>query len=141
MISATIPSSLWFIISYIYDCVLDEAWQGTFRTVFGFALGLLFIFITEKVLNAHESITVLDMDRADAKKVILIIFVMTIHSLTEGVGIGVSFGGDSGMKLGKFIALSLAAHNVPEGLAVALVLKSKHVSNLRTGSCSWKLTH
>jgi ZIP family zinc transporter len=43
----------------------------------------------------------------------------------------VSFGGQSGMQLGQFISLSLAVHNIPEGLAVALVMTTRKVSQLR----------
>jgi zinc transporter ZupT len=55
---------------------------------------------------------------------------MTLHSLTEGIGIGVSFSNEI---VGKAISLTLAVHNVPEGLAVALVLTTKKVSRLRAG--------
>ncbi len=43
------------------------------------------------------------MSGLDARKALLIVGVMTVHSFTEGVGVGVSFGG--GQALGLFITL------------------------------------
>lgn len=51
---------------------------------------------------------------------------MTAHSLTEGIGMGMSFGG--GTALGLCVNIAMAIHNLPEGIAVALVLVSKGVS-------------
>jgi zinc transporter ZupT len=45
---------------------------------------------------------------------------MTAHSFAEGVGVGVSFGGREA--LGAFVTIAIAFHNVPEGLAISLVL-------------------
>lgn len=58
---------------------------------------------------------------ADARRVLLVLAVMTLHSLSEGVGLGVSFG-SAHDHFGVLIAGTLAFHNVPEGLAVCLVL-------------------
>lgn len=97
------------------------------RTLLGAGLGLAFILLTKSFLDTHEDLKVGTLQHADARKVLLIIFVMTLHSFSEGVGIGVSFGGEHGSGLGVFISASLAVHNVPEGLAVAIVLLPRSV--------------
>ena len=102
------------------------------RVLLGLLGGLLFIVSTKRLLDQHEDVKVAGLDGLEARKVLLLIFVMTLHSFTEGVGIGVSFGGDKGAKLGVFISLTLAVHNVPEGLAVALVLVPKGVNKWKT---------
>ena len=103
------------------------------RTFCGFLVGILFILVTKKVLDKFDDMKVVDIGGASAQRMFLIVIVMTLHSLTEGIGIGVSFGGASGMKLGQFISFSLAVHNIPEGLAVGLVMTSRKVSCIRTG--------
>jgi len=100
------------------------------RTLIGVGLGVGFICATKSFLNQHEDLKVGSLAGADARKVLLIIFVMTLHSFSEGVGIGVSFGGSNGHELGLFISASLAVHNIPEGLAIAIVLLPRGVSKL-----------
>ncbi|CAM9290042.1 unnamed protein product [Pylaiella littoralis] len=113
-----------------FAVLLAEPWA---RVLLGVLAGLVFILSTKKVLDNYEDIKLGELHGIDAKKVLLIVFVMTLHSFSEGVGIGVSFGGDGGARLGFLISATLAVHNVPEGLAVALVLHPRGVSKLNTG--------
>jgi zinc transporter ZupT len=100
------------------------------RTGIGAAVGLIFINVTEKVLAEYEDLTIGGLGGADAKRALLIFCVMTLHSFSEGVGIGVSFGGVHGSELGVFISASLAVHNIPEGLAMAVTLMPRGTSLL-----------
>lgn len=110
----------------------DSTLSSTVRTMIGTVLGLLFILGTKSVLEQHEDIKVGSLKGADARRILLIVFVMTLHSFSEGVGIGVSFGGEHGHDLGVFISASLAVHNIPEGLAVAIVLLPRKISKATT---------
>ena len=92
------------------------------RTIVGACTGLVFINVSEKILGDHEELSVGGLVGADAKRALLIFLVLLLHSFSEGVGIGVSFGGTHGSELGVFISASLAVHNVPEGLAMAVTL-------------------
>src|SRR4029450_3151839 len=71
---------------------------------------------------------------ADALAALMIVGVMTVHSVTEGVGVGVSFG--EGASFGVLIAVAIAVHNIPEGRAISLVLVPKGVSVLRAAGWS-----
>jgi len=102
-----------------------------FRLVLGMVIGVAFILLIKKVLDQYEDLKMGDIQGASYKKILLIMLVMTLHSLTEGIGIGVSFGGRNGGRLGKLISLSLAVHNIPEGIAVCAVLTSRKVDKLR----------
>jgi len=59
-------------------------------------------------------------------KALLIVAVMTVHSVAEGIGVGAAFGG--GETLGILIAVAIAVHNIPEGLAISLVLVPRGTS-------------
>jgi len=98
------------------------------RTVVGAFVGLVFINVTERLLSDYEDLSVGGLAGADAKRALLIFFVMTLHSFSEGVGIGVSFGGAHGSELGVFISASLAVHNIPEGLAMSVTLMPRGTS-------------
>jgi zinc transporter ZupT len=68
------------------------------------------------------------VDRRHMRKALLIFTVMFCHSAAEGVAVGVAFSKRLNSQFGIFMSLLLAVHNVPEGLAVALVLVPRGVS-------------
>ena len=107
--------------------LLWEGWNADLpMTVLGAVLGAVAVWLSQVLLHRREDVSVGDMQGADARKAILIMGVMTAHSFAEGIGVGVSYGG--GNELGLFVTTAIALHNVPEGLAIALVLVPRGVS-------------
>ena len=86
----------------------------------GVLLGLAAILVSDRLLARAGHFEIADLQGASAARALLILGIMTAHSFAEGIGVGVSFAGDEG--LGVFITTAIAFHNVPEGLAIALVL-------------------
>lgn len=109
-----------FMISASLALVIEGADHGGPTVALGFVVGAVFLVIAHRWLAGRDDVVVGALSGADARKAILIVAVMTVHSFSEGVGVGVSFGG--GEALGVFITLAIAVHNIPEGLAISLVL-------------------
>ena len=99
--------------------------------LFGVLAGLGAIMAANRLLAGQGDTEIADLQGADATKALLILGIMTAHSFAEGVGVGVSFAGSDG--LGVFITTAIAFHNVPEGLAIALVLVPKGTSVWKAG--------
>src|ERR687898_749450 len=109
-----------------FGLIYEGVAYGLWRALLGVVLGLGFIVLTRALLQHEEHPVVFaQMGNLDARKALLIVGVMTLHSFTEGVAVGVSFGG--GEAFGLFISLALAVHNIPEGLAISLVLVPRGV--------------
>lgn len=90
------------------------------RTLTGVIAGVGLIVLADRWLKSRGDVSVAHMQGADARRVLLIMGIMTAHSAAEGIGVGVSYGG--GRELGDFITIAIALHNIPEGLAIALVM-------------------
>ncbi|MEE9246292.1 MAG: ZIP family metal transporter [Gemmatimonadota bacterium] len=95
------------------------------KVVVGIGLGVLFVASSSRLLQGHQDVRLGILRGADALKAMMLIGVMTLHSATEGVGVGVSFGG--GQALGLLITIAIAVHNIPEGLAISLELVPRGV--------------
>jgi len=99
----------------------------------GAAAGVLSILASQRLLRGCEDVSLGIMEGVSVRKALLIVVVMTMHSFSEGIGIGVSFGGASPPQLGVLVTTTLAVHNVPEGFAVSVVLVSRGMSVLGAG--------
>lgn len=103
-------------------------------TTLGIMLGCACLWATHDLLRrAHAR-----SDQPPSKRVRraisaqLVFLAMTIHSIPEGIAVGVGYGaeghGPDFAGLGWYVALAIAIHNMPEGLAVALPLRAQGVS-------------
>ena len=106
--------------------IFEGGRRGVGLTLAGAVLGVLFVVVSHWALSGHDELELGMLRGADARKALLMVGVMTLHSFTEGVGVGVSFGG--GQQLGLLITLVIAIHNIPEGLAISLVLVPRGTS-------------
>ena len=78
------------------------------KVLFGFLFGVAFVRFCRFRLAKYEDLKMGNINGLEARKVLLVVGVMTIHSLSEGVGIGVAFSGQAGLRLGSLVSSSLA---------------------------------
>ncbi|GAB4550590.1 MAG: ZIP family metal transporter [Phycisphaerales bacterium] len=112
------------------------------EVVLGGLVGLLFFLLAGRWLDEHEEFDVGGLRKAGGLTALLIVGAMTIHSLPEGVAVGVGFGVANpdigqGLGFGSAISTAIAFHNIPEGLAISVALRSRGLS---VGKCAlWSI--
>lgn len=89
-------------------------------TLVGAITGVGFIVLTKALLGRTREAHIGDLKGARGLTALLVIGAMTVHSFTEGAALGVSFAGEE--SLGIAIAVAIALHNIPEGVAISLAL-------------------
>lgn len=95
----------------------------------GILLGSAFLWITDKYLS-EERLNQASWKRWGGRAEILIFLAMSVHSIPEGVAVGVGYASGEvySTDLGSYIALAIAIHNIPEGLAVAIPMRAAGAS-------------
>lgn len=114
------------IFNLIYPGVNDG---GIIPVAIGIALGALMMVGTSLWLEDHH-VHIKGISEAGSKKIVLVLVTLFIHSIPEGLAIGVAYGSGE-ESLGVLIAIAIAIHNIPEGLAVSLPLNAEGVSGWR----------
>jgi zinc transporter ZupT len=112
----------------------EGAHESFVRMVTGAVVGVLFVGWASRRLAGRKDLHFEELADADARRALLLVGVMTVHSFAEGIGVGVAFGG--GEELGLVTATAIAVHNIPEGLAISLVLVPQGVGVLRAAGWS-----
>jgi zinc transporter, ZIP family len=100
--------------------LIEGADRSGGRTALGGLAGVAFVWLVYRLVGEHEALTLGTLRGADARKALLIVGVMTAHSAAEGIGVGAAFGDTK--TFGLLIAAAIAVQNIPEGLAISLVL-------------------
>jgi zinc transporter ZupT len=99
----------------------------------GMAVGALFFIFTTRLVRHSDDFDIGKLRETGGLTALLIVAAMTIHSLPEGIAIGVGYGtaGESGnTTFGLTVAAALAVHNIPEGVAITAALRAKGASTL-----------
>ncbi len=106
--------------------------MAPYGVILGLMLGALFFWWTEKCVE-HFHFERHQLAHGLSKKGILLFIAMFVHSIPEGIAIGVGFA-TGNFHFGLIMAIAIGVHNIPEGIAVSLPLKKDGNSTLR---CAW----
>ena len=117
------------MLAACFSLIVEGFEFSPLRTLAGVVAGVVLILVANRWLKRHDGLSIANAQGADATKVLLIVGIMTAHSAAEGVGVGVAYGG--GRELGDFITIAIALHNVPEGLAIALIMVPRGATVLK----------
>ncbi|MEO0514725.1 MAG: ZIP family metal transporter [Planctomycetota bacterium] len=104
----------------------------------GLFAGAFFLSLSGKLIADHHLGERLGKNLGGATG-LLIFLAMCVHSIPEGVAVGVGYtaegtGYANQPHMGSYLALAIGIHNIPEGLAVAIPLRSAGVS---LHKCFW----
>ncbi len=106
-----------------------------YLVIAGLLLGAGFFWWTERRFSG-ENVDIAFMGKgAGNRRGMLILLSMFIHSIPEGIAIGVGFA-TGNFQFGLIMALAISVHNIPEGISISLPLKSDGASTLRCAMLS-----
>lgn len=111
---------------------------AVFPVLAGLLLGAGFISVLERYMDGSADEHA-HLFKSGGRQALLIFAAMFVHSIPEGVAIGVGYTSETVVdtKLGHYLALAIALHNIPEGLAVAVPLRA---GGAKISTCFWLAT-
>ncbi|MFB6080345.1 MAG: ZIP family metal transporter [Haloferacaceae archaeon] len=130
------------VFGLLYEAYLHDS--SVWLVGAGFVAGILLVIGAHRLVEQFQDYEPEDMATADFQTMLNILIVLFVHSFPEGIAIGISFGELNAITQGHGIhvlgfaiplvavvlTLSLAIHNIPEGVATAIPMRGT-VSNSR----------
>ena len=117
------------MLSASYNLIFEGYRENEWMTLIGMFSGVLLVILADRWMEKSFDLEIKDLVGAGSKKMLLFLGIMTVHSFAEGVSVGVSFANT--MEFGIFIAIAIAVHNIPEGLAISLLMVPKGTTPLK----------
>lgn len=134
------------VAASVYNLLMPALVEGTqdatrilpvSQIVIGVLLGCAAIYGIETRLTPDRLQSVW-LRSLGSRRATLIFIAMSVHSIPEGVAVGVGFGAETHSEslagLGLYMAIAIGIHNIPEGLAIALPLRADGASLWK---CFW----
>jgi len=111
----------------VFNLVFEGIRRAGYNAVAaGIAIGAGLFWLAERRFG-HTHFNFYHLEGAPARRIVLFIGTMFIHSFSEGIAVGVSFGSGE-MALAILVTIAIAIHNIPEGFAVSLPLRAEGFS-------------
>lgn len=132
-----IAASFWSLLSPAIEMAESLNMISWLIVFFGFFSGGLLLFLGDKIFNYFDKKHSLKNginDNGSFKRVLMLIFSITLHNIPEGLAVGVAFGsvfyGLDGATVvsSSILALGIGLQNFPEGTAVSVPLRREGLS-------------
>ncbi len=112
----------------------DKFPYSPYVVILGLLLGAGFFRFTEKFFS-NEQLEERTNQFGLSRRGLLIFIAMFVHSIPEGIAIGVAFA-TANLKFGLVMAIAISVHNIPEGIAISLPLKADGASTKKCAIAS-----
>ncbi len=104
--------------------ILGSKPAGALLVATGLVLGALFLLLADKTVpHEHVQSGRHGPDWIALRRVWLMVFAIALHNFPEGMAIGVGFSGGD-LSVGVPLAAAIAIQDIPEGLVVAVALRT-----------------
>lgn len=134
-----IAASVWSLLIPSIEFSEKAGYIGWIPAAIGFILGVIFLFILDKIIpHFHPATNTQEGLPSNMKRTTLLISAVTLHNIPEGMAVGLSFavaaqnGSDPALYASAMaLALGIGIQNFPEGAAISMPLAKEGMSNLK----------